>query len=1697
MGDGYSFSTFVPGAGLTSVALDASGKTLLASGSVSLGQFPVDTNTMPLGPGTYQVLLKLPLDGSTVLSGTLIAPGTQSYVAAAGDGAVWVDGTLSAPLLPIPALSGVGTGFAVRVNASGTIDQTARFGGVANGNPSFASLPLNLAALAVDSMGQAIVGGSAQPTASSALLATETYDLALRNAATAALPSALSDAKLQSNTCNGSLCGGSAAYLAKLNPAFSAPALSFSVDAAPRIVLRNLGSAAASGLVLAASSAALTSDCGSTLAPGAGCNLLLNGVSGAAGSVSASASNSSTETAPYAAFTAPADTLVVTPKEMDFGIQSAASPAVSQTLTLTVTNLGPASKTFTSAVDSSTSATSPFTESSSDCASAGSAGTKILGGNGTCHIIINFDASAVTTRDGSLQSAWLIGTQDILLTATSQAAALGVSSTKVDFGTQIAHGLRLPRYLYLSNNSSSAVAHAQLAMAPGSPFTVQDECPSMLQPHSVCRIRLDYLAAQQTSTDSTTLTLDDGISVLVTGETVPAQSVTGTAANPNLSVTPSSVTFAGSTVVTAVSTSYQTVTISNTGPAAFSLLVALSGDFIPTSNCGQTLAGHQNCLVQLSFAPSQPGTRQGLLSVSAGAGTSAINVALSGLATPLFPVANGSIDFGSSVVGTPVERFFKVSQPFTNLTASASGPYSLALIEDQGFGPGQPPASSFSPNVSGTCSNCYLAVLFQPTAVGQQPGSVMLSSSGGGSTYMVALTGVGSAATGLVLTPAVADFGSVPVHSVSGPTLFTLTNLSTDGTDVVVNAPALSGDFAFATTSTGGAACGGTLAYTASCFVAVDFAPTQTASRSGTLTLSYIGGNGSQTVQAALSGTGSADPGIALNPIALTYRNVPGPSATRQTVTVTNTSLAAELVGVPVTASSAFSATSGCASVLPGASCTVIVNFVPGQAEDLSTLSIPATFSNGGNAQTATYTVALDGAYTLASAGLQVVPGQAQYGAVATSTEGPVHQFTINNLTGKTLALAITIPRNFVLVGEPCSALAPNGSCNFQVEFLPLTGGPLTGSLFARAIPSDGSAAVSAIGYLQGFGVGHGSLAISGGLVVNSVFDFNQVASGQKVTHALSVTNTTTDPAAPPITIRRVSSEPPFLSVADCASPLTTGTSCTISVTYSPINQVGSGTSSPSTIPDMGQLVIESDAATSPNVLDLLGKAGPLVTASPNNTGPLATFSLSQGSLAFASTVVGDVSAAQSVTLANTGTVALHLGSLLLPPDFTLLSTCIDVLPGQNCTLTVTSTPVTAGTHIGSLQITSDAATALEFVSLYSTSTPSTLITTPQTLDFGLVVVESSSTLPVQVTNSSSTNVQFTSVSASGDYVAGGSCPAAGGLLTANSSCTVEVVFTPKMSGTRTGMLSIATSASTLPLQVALTGIAIQSHLVVTPSALAFGNVVEGVASNQTLTLANTGNAQITNLALVTRGDYAVSIPCATQVLAPGQSCSVQITFLPTELGERDGTLTVTSSDLSSPLLVPLTGAGIRTGGFALSVDGGLSSTVSVPSGQPAAYHLAVTPTLGFSGAVALTCTPVHPATYASCSISPSQITLVSSPLNSAATIMTLASLGGNARLNALQSGADPRPLGVFVCLLLPGAYGVFKLRKPLRGRLPVLLALIITACTLVAIGCGSGGDPRIRYAPVGKYQYLVTASSISGIQDSQTVILNLVITKR
>ncbi len=249
----------------------------------------------------------------------------------------------------------------------------------------------------------------------------------------------------------------------------------------------------------------------------------------------------------------------------------------------------------------------------------------------------------------------------------------------------------------------------------------------------------------------------------------------------------------------------------------------------------------------------------------------------------------------------------------------------------------------------------------------------------------------------------------------------------------------------------------------------IAFAPTAVGPRSGALAMTA----GPTSATAALTGYGSADLGVSLTPSALTFNNVPGITSVQQTVTVTNTSGTAEQIGASILSNpAAFSVSGNCGPLAPGATCFFTVTFTPSNAAASSVLQIPVTTLVGGAPILTTYSVPVLGAYTTEDAGLQIVPSQAEYGPQATGSTGITRQFTINNLTTRQLTLAIALPRQFVLVGPPCSGLPPHASCSFSVAFLPLTNGDITGTLFAQATPTDGSAPLNGIGYVEGFGVG-------------------------------------------------------------------------------------------------------------------------------------------------------------------------------------------------------------------------------------------------------------------------------------------------------------------------------------------------------------------------------------------------------------------------------------------------------------------------------------------------------------------------------------------------------------------------------------------------------------------------------------------------
>ncbi|SEF72233.1 Abnormal spindle-like microcephaly-assoc'd, ASPM-SPD-2-Hydin [Bryocella elongata] len=1702
-GSALVFSSFIPGTGITGMALDHATNSLLLAGNVAPGQFPIATVSGPLTSASYQSVLRLPLDGQSVTGSAITVPASASFVTPAGGGTAWVSASISTPLFPgaTPPGYSLGDSALLHLNSAYGFDQTLRFGGLPTSNAGYATVTSAPAAPAVSNAGTtAALPMVESVTISGALATSEAFDLPLAAAPSTALPNALHDA-VTGAACGSGQCTASAGLLALVETASSQPSLALSVDSLPNLILRNLGSATATGLGFAISGYSLSATtCGTTLAPSSQCMLTVAGTG--PGSLTVSSSNADTQTFSLPATTATASAIALSTFELDFGIvTSTSSPA---TETLTITNLTGTPQSFPVKPDGGASST-PYalSASSTDCAAGTGAGTFVVAASSSCHVVFSLTASS--SIDTAVRQPWLVGTRDVILTGWSQVSALNLSAQEVDFGVQFAgaSSIRLPRYLYLSNDGSTAIAHTRAGLPASSPFSVSDGCPTVLDPHTVCQIAIGYNAPSTTSEDTATLNLDDGLSVLIAGQTRPQQGTTGSATNPSLSVSPSAISFATPVVTTGYSSTTQTITVSNTGAVPLAPSLAVNGDFTMASGCGATLAAGASCQALLTFAPSQPGARSGVLSISTGTTFAPTVVSLSGTALPILPSNNGNLSLGQTYAGEPLVAWYLVQQPLTSLTvASASPQFSVVLEPNTGSAPTAISPAAFAQTVSGACNGCYLGVRFLSQTAGAQSVSLSFNTISGGNSYVVGLSATAMPVQGLLLSPTVRDFGPLAVNSSSAPIVFTLANLLASPATANIQTVAATGDFHVVTNQSGGAACSGALVETGSCFVAVQFAPTATGDRTGTLTIATDQG----TVTASLTGFGLSDPGFALSSNALTFTNAPNSTATQQQITLTNTGSVNLSIGTPLSSDASFTATSTCGALAVQATCTVTVTFAPQSATVSATLSIPVTSTINGQVSTTTYTVPLTGSYTTQQAGLELVPGQVNFGSAATATAGTTRLFTLNNLTAKALVVSFTAPRNFPLdAPAPCPTIAANASCTFTVDYLPLTAGALTGTLFANGAPADGTAvdgasAVQALAYLQGYGTGSASLSLSGSNAPGAPLNFGQATSGQTTTQTIVVTNNGTAP----LNVLRVVSQPPFLATTTCGTVLAPSATCNIVLTYAPIYEVATGTSA-TPRNDAGLLTIESDAVSSPDVLELIGTAGAVISPSPASSAVVAAYSLSEQSLTFPPTGIGNASAPQTVTLTNTGTTLLGMSGIHAPADFTTTSTCGALVPSATCTLSVTFTPTTASTattRAEAIGIVTNGSAALDFISVVGSAGTSELQLNPTTVAFGTVNVGATGTASVTVMNSGTTPVVFNAVAATGAFTASaGTCPLPGASLAVGATCTLSVGFSPTIQGTATGTLSLSTSAGTQPLTVQLTGTAVIATLTVVPGALAFSTIALGSSGTLNLTLTNTGTAPVANISASISGsnaaDFSVITPCPG-TLQPGAFCTAIVSFTPAAGGSRAATLTVSSSDPSGPAIIPLSGAGVTlAGSFALTVNGGqTTASATVASGSPAVFPLTLTPINGFTGTVALTCTAIAGGQYATCSIAPSTLTITAGAQPSTATINTITKL-----VTSLRPGwsIGLTTLPVVGMLLLGGAR-----RRRSYVATVVLLAGFGLSATLALAGCGgksapltgtgSGGSSGTLNTPAGSYQYVVTATSTSGTTITSSVTLNLTV---
>jgi len=168
-------------------------------------------------------------------------------------------------------------------------------------------------------------------------------------------------------------------------------------------------------------------------------------------------------------------------------------------------------------------------------------------------------------------------------------------------------------------------------------------------------------------------------------------------------------------------------------------------------------------------------------------------------------------------------------------------------------------------------------------------------------------------------------------------------------------------------------------------------------------------------------------------------------------------------------------------------------------------------------------------------------------------------------------------------------------------------------------------------------------------------------------------------------------------------------------------------------------------------------------------------------------------------------------------------------------------------------------------------------------------------------------SLNLTSIVASGDFSQTNNC---GNTLVVNASCIISVSFAPTTSGPRSGAVTLTDDAGDSPQNLSLGGNGIAPFVSLAPPSLTFPDQPVGTTSSpMNVLLTNTGTAALNISSVTTTGDFAQTNDCGA-VVGPGASCTISVTFTPSQVGPASGSVVLSDDASGSPQLVGLSGNG-------------------------------------------------------------------------------------------------------------------------------------------------------------------------------------------
>jgi len=512
-------------------------------------------------------------------------------------------------------------------------------------------------------------------------------------------------------------------------------------------------------------------------------------------------------------------------------------------------------------------------------------------------------------------------------------------------------------------------------------------------------------------------------------------------------------------------------------------------------------------------------------------------------------------------------------------------------------------------------------------------------------------------------------------------------------------------------------------------------------------------------------------------------------------------------------------------------------------------------------------------------------PVSLRFPSQAFGTASATQTVTVTN-TGS-LALtptAIAMSGDFSETGSCRNAIVAAGaSCSIQITFTPAATGSRNGRMILSANVYGGQISVD----LSGTGTGAGAVALT-----PSALSFGTVQVG---TNSAALQVEAANSGASPIPIAAVAITAPFTLASNACgtSSLAANAECQLTVEFAPL-QAGAAA---------GTLTFTDGAGTQTVALTGTGATPP-------------TDILGAAALTFPATAAGQISAAQTVNLINSGGLPLTSIAVSISGPFQVTGGCGTQLAADSvCTLSLTFAPVSSGAASGTLTVAD--ALRTQTVSLSGTGVaPAALSVSPSSLSFAAQTVgQPSAPVALSVTNSgassmSNIGLQVTGMGAASFTVATNTC---GALLNSGSSCAAQVVFTPAAAGGIAATLVVSSStAGVAPVSVPLSGSGqAQAGLSASPPQLTFPAVAPGQSSAaQTVTVSNAASVAAAGLTLAIGAQFGLTQNTCSTSLAAGASCTVRVVFQPAASGPVSGVLTVSSSTIANPALVALSGTG-------------------------------------------------------------------------------------------------------------------------------------------------------------------------------------------